>query len=201
MRPILQAIFLKYCGKSDSGAAIVQDDDQITECVDTGHQMYQMSFSQWRMLLRHAGLLGYRGLSPAAALTVFRLSTVLHLEDSSFAGDFMSFKGFVEGFFRCMLYIQYPSANEMDMLKLDPSDIMKWNQLQEKNMAAEGNGGGWGGSFHTSPLFRSNLASEQTLPLHQLETIRDTNDLKRIAAMHTTYAFATLADQSLPAAN
>eukprot|EP00750_Incisomonas_marina_P004191 INCI13448.20.p1 GENE.INCI13448.20~~INCI13448.20.p1 ORF type:complete len:1466 (-),score=267.38 INCI13448.20:2995-7392(-) len=79
MRPILQAIFLKYCGKSDSGAAIVQDDDQITECVDTGHQMYQMSFSQWRMLLRHAGLLGYRGLSPAAALTVFRLSTVLHV--------------------------------------------------------------------------------------------------------------------------
>lgn len=48
-----------------------------------------------------------------------------------------------------------------DSLKLDPSDIMRWNQLQEKKMAAAGNGGGWGGSLHTSPLFRSNLASEQ----------------------------------------
>lgn len=181
MRPILQAIFLKYCGKSDAGDAAttsdrggnVQADDPMSDLVNTGKQLYQMSFSQWRMLLRHAGLLGYRGLSPAAALTVFRLSTVPHVstwvvleqarffcfsihlrhptiaavrnpfiaqmppgkcwrslsvwrcsccmsrtfskkvEDSSFAGDFMSFKGFVEGFFRCMLYIQYPSADEM----------------------------------------------------------------------------------------
>ena len=66
-KPILSALFSKYCSKTHLTKSGIP--------VRTGC----LGLDQWFQFLKDAGLWGYQGLSPAAARTVFRTGSVVQV--------------------------------------------------------------------------------------------------------------------------